>query len=127
MVKARIAAAPLNAHDSRPAGPMVPASYPYVVVYADAGVRSSDREADQRVTRTLTWQTTTVGTSAAQCRAALGRLTDQLEDWLPSPAGGRSFSKVDHTGSQPVKVDDELPDRVLFYATDQWRMVSDPT
>ena len=123
MVKARIAAGTLNAHDAKPASPV----YPYVVVYADSGVRSSDRESDQRVQRTVTWQTTTVAVSADQCRKAVDRLMDQLEDWVPATAGGRSFSKVDHTGSQPVKVDDELADRVLFYATDQWRLVSDPT
>ena len=126
IVKARIAGSnptPLNVHDSDPATP----SYPYVVLYADGGIRSSDRESDQRVQRTLSWQTTTVGQSAAQCRAALDRLNDRLEDWVPAAAGGRSFSKVDHTGSQPVKKDDSLPDRVLFYATDQWRLVSDPT
>ena len=123
MVKARIAAGPLTAYDGRP----TTSTYPYVVLYADGGVLASDREADERVSRTLTFQTTTVGGSAAQCRAALDRLMGQLENWRPSPAGGRTFSKVDHTGSQPVKVDDELADRVLFYATDQWRLVSDPT
>jgi hypothetical protein len=122
MVKARIAAGPLNAHDSQPTAP----DYPYVVLYADGGIRTSDREADVRVQRNLTWQTTTVGTSAAQCRAALDRLNDQLEDWRPTPANGRVFSKVEHTGSQPVRVDAELADRVVYYATDQWRMVSDP-
>jgi hypothetical protein len=122
MVKARIAAGPLSAHDSQPTAP----SYPYVVVYADGGIRTSDREADVRVQRNLTWQTTTVGTSAAQVRAALDRLNDQLEDWRPTPANGRTFSKVEHTGSQPVRPDAELADRVVYYATDQWRMVSDP-
>jgi hypothetical protein len=122
MIKARVAAGPLNAHDSQPTAP----TYPYVVLYADGGIRTSDREADVRVQRNLTWQTTVVGTSAAQCRAALDRLNDQLEDWRPTPVNGRVFSKVEHTGSQPVRKDDDLPDRVLFIATDQWRMVSDP-
>lgn len=126
MVKSRIAGSsptPLTVFDSKPTSP----TYPYVVLYADGGVRSSDRESDQRVQRSLTFQTTTVGLSPAQCRAALDRLNDRLEDWVPAAAGGRSFSKVEHTGSQPVKADEELPDRVLFYATDQWRLVSDPT
>lgn len=126
IVKSRIAGSsptPLTVFDSKPTSP----TYPYVVLYADGGVRSSDRESDKRVTRSLTFQTTTVGQSPAQCRAALDRLNDRLEDWAPAAAGGRSFSKVEHTGSQPVKADAELPDRVLFYATDQWRLVSDPT
>jgi hypothetical protein len=122
MIVSRVAAGPLNAHDSQPSAP----DYPYVVIYADGGIRSSDREADVRVQRSLTWQTTVVGTSAAQCRAALDRLNDQLEDWRPTPANGRVFSKVEHAGSQPVRVDAELADRAVYYATDQWRMVSDP-
>lgn len=115
------ASAPLNVHDSRPASPI----YPYVIVYADGGVSSSDREADVRVSRAVTWQTTTVGTSAAQCRSALARVTDRLEDWRPTVAG-RMCSKVDHETAQPVRPDDELPDRVVYYATDQWSFVSDP-
>ena len=122
MVKARVEAGPLTAYDARP----TTSTYPYVVIYADGGIRSSDREADIRVRRTLTWQTTVVGASAGQCRDALDRLNNQLEDWTPAPAGGRTFGKVEHLSSQPVRKDDDLPDRVLFIATDQWRMVSDP-
>lgn len=113
---------PLNVYDAQPDSP----AYPYVIVYADAGVSTSDREADERVSRSIGWQTTTVGVSAAQCRAALDRVTTQLEDWRPVVTG-RLCTKVDHEGSQPVRKDDELPDRVLFIATDQWRVVSDPS
>lgn len=122
VVKARIEAGPLTVYDTDPTAP----TYPYVVLYADGGVRSSDREADVRVQRTLTWQTTTVGKSVDQCRKALARVNDQLEDWTPT-LSGRVFTKVEHTGSQIVKDDKSLADRVLFYATDQWRVVSDPS
>ena len=117
----RLKAAPLNAYDSLPKTP----TYPYVIVYADGGVASSDRAADRRITRSIGWQTTTVGVSAAQCRAALDRVTAALEDWRPA-VDGRVCTKVDHEGSQPVRPDDEMPDRVLFIATDQWRVVSEP-
>lgn len=122
VVVARVASVPLNVYDAQPTST---AAYPYVVVYADAGIRSSDRDADVRVTRTVGWQTTVVASSAKQCRLALDALTGALEDWRPSLAG-RQFSKVEHTGSQPVRKDDELPDRVLFVATDQWSVVSEP-
>lgn len=122
VVKARLEAGPLTVFDTSAAT----STYPYVVLYADGGVRQSDREADVRVQRTLTLQTTTVGQSVAQCRAALARVNDSLEDWVPVLAG-RVFGKVEHTGSRPIKADESLPDRVLFYATDQWRVVSDPS
>lgn len=117
----RIKAQNLRCYDADPTSP----TYPYVVVYADGGVRSSDREADVRVTRTLGWQTTVVGVSSSQCRAALDRVTAALEDWRPV-VPGRVFHKVEHEASQPVRADEDLPDRSLFIATDQWRVVSDP-
>lgn len=115
------AGAPLNVYDSRPADP----TYPYVVVYAGAGVASSDRECDERVRRTINFQTTTVGRTATQARAALDRAAARLEDWRPTVTGW-TCSKVEHDGSQPIQPDDSLPDRVVFYATDQWSFVADP-
>jgi hypothetical protein len=95
------------------------------VVYGDGGIRSSDREADVRVSQSIGFQTTTVALSRDQCRFAVDALTAALEDHRPVVAG-RSCSKISHEGSQPVSKDDELPDRALFIATDQWRVVSDP-
>ena len=118
----RLTAAPLKAFDSPPP---TTTTYPYVVVYFDSGVRSSQREADVRTTRDHGWQTTVVGSNAAQVRAALDRVTAALEDWRPS-VDGVSFSKVDHDGSQPTRPDPTMPDRTHYIATDQWRAVSDP-
>jgi hypothetical protein len=123
-VVARIAgsgAQALNVYDSKPTSP----AYPYVVVYADGGIKSSDREADERVTHTQGWQTTTVGTSVAQCRAALDRVHARLENWTPAVTGW-TCSKVEHDSTQPIRPDESLPDRVVYYATDQWSTVADP-
>ena len=122
-VVARLSAQNLKggAHDSTPPAPV----YPYVVVYADGGVKSSDREADERLTHTQGWQTTVVGRSAEQCRAALDRVTGCLENWRPEVAGW-TCSKVEHPTTQPIRPDESLPDRVVFYATDQWSFVADP-
>ena len=118
----RITAAPLKVFDTPP--PSTTAT-PYVVVYFDSGVRSSDREADKRIRRDHGWMTVTVGSSATQTRAAIDRLTSALEDWRPDVTGV-TFSKVEHEGTQPTRRDPDMPDRVLFIATDQWRAVSDP-
>lgn len=111
----------LRVYDTVPNSP----AYPYVVVYFDGGVADSDREADERIQQTFTWQTTTVGESAAQCRAALDRVNERLENWWPVVAE-RTCTKVDHEVSRRMTADDELPDRVLFYAVDEWSTVSDP-
>ena len=125
-IVARIAgtgAQALNVYDSRPTSP----TYPYVIVYAGAGVSSSDREADERIRRTVEWQTTVVGVSAAQCRAALDRVHARLENWTPVVAGWTA-SKVqqDEGDARAIKPDDSLPDRTVFYATDDWSSVFDP-
>lgn len=120
-IVARIKTTGLRCYDAAPSS----STYPYVVVYADSAPRSSDREADVRVQADLGWQTTVVGETPAQCRAALDRVVDTLTDWRPVVAG-RVFHKVEHLSSQPVRPDDDLPDRSLFIATDQWRVVSDP-
>jgi hypothetical protein len=112
----------LNVYDSAPTNP----TYPYVIVYADGGAKSSDREADERITHTQGWQTTAVGISAAQCRAALGRVNARLENWRPVVTGW-TCSKVEHESPQPIRPDTSLPDRVVYYATDQWSTVADPT
>ena len=123
-IVARIAgsgAQALAVYDSRPTSP----TYPYVIVYADGGVKSSDREADERVTHAQGWQTTTVGVSAAQCRAALDRVHARLENWTPAVSGWTA-SKVEHESPQPIRPDESLPDRVVFYATDQWSFTAGP-
>lgn len=123
-VVARIAgsgAQALAVYDSRPTNP----TYPYVVVYADGGVKSSDREVDERISHAQGWQTTVVGISAAQCRAALDRVHARLENHRPVVTGW-TCSKVEHETSQPVRPDESLPDRVVFFATDQWSFVADP-
>jgi hypothetical protein len=111
----------LAVYDAKPTSP----TYPYVVVYADGGVKSSDREADERISHAQGWQTTTVGVSAAQCRAALDRVNARLENWRPTVTG-YTCSKVEHESAQALRPDESLPDRVVFYATDQWSTVADP-
>ena len=68
-IVARIKTTGLRCYDAAPSS----STYPYVVVYADAAPRSSDREADVRVQADLGWQTTVVGETSGQCRAALDR------------------------------------------------------
>lgn len=110
-----------GAHD----GSTSAATYPYVVVYMDSGPGFGDRETYQSFRRRVGFQTTVVGGSVAQARAALDRVVAALEDWAPTVAG-RTCTRVDHASGQPVRPDESLPDRVVFYATDQWSFVSDP-
>lgn len=120
-VIARLQAQNLRVYEADPTNP----TYPYVVVWASLPRRSSNRAADVRVQETLWWQTTTVGQTAAQCRAAGMRVIDALSDWTPDVEGVVAH-KVDHLDSQPVATDKSLPDRVVFYGTDQWRARSSP-
>ncbi len=118
---ARIGGEGVAAWDAQPDTP----TYPYCVVYADSGVSDTDREGARDVRLWLDWQTTVVGESARQCRAAADRVRGALENWAPVVAS-RHCSTVEHRGSQPVVRDDDMPDRVLFFAVDQWSTVSEP-
>ena len=107
----------VRAHDGDPDVP----TYPYCVVYADASVGVVERESDSLSVRVLSWQTTVVGVSAAQCRAAVDRVVAALEGWRPS-SSEPSCGRVQHASSQPVRPDETVSDRTLFIATDQWRV-----
>lgn len=107
----------VRAHDAEPDVP----TYPYAVVHMDGGVGVSERESGDLSMRDIGWQTTVVGVTAAQCRAALDRVTAALEGWRVDPAD-LSCPPVQHPSSQPVRLDTEVPDRSLFIATDQWRV-----
>lgn len=100
-------------------------AYPYVVVYMDSGPGYADREGDQSYRRAVGYQTTVVGETVRQARAALDLITGALEDWTPT-VSGRSCTQTVHESSQPVRPDESLPDRIVHYATDQWSFVSDP-
>lgn len=121
VVMDRIEGRGLRVFDGSPSSP----TYPYVVVWASSPRRTSNRAADVRVQDSLWWQTTTVGLTAEQCRLAAARVVDALSDWTPTIEGVVSH-KVDHLDSQPAARDDSLPDREVFYVTDQWRLRSSP-
>lgn len=123
-ILARLAASGLRALETEPAAGTV--TYPYVVAYFATPSIGSDRVADVRAQMTLDWQTVVVGARADQCRQALDRLNAALGDWRPA-IDGRRFHKVTHEGSQPTRRDPSMPDRTLYIATDQWRVISDPT
>lgn len=108
-------------HDARPSTP----DYPYVVASFDSGPRRSTRAADVRVESVLSWQTTVVGESAAQCRAAVDRIVDALTDWTPV-VDGRVCHKVRHETSRPMARDDDLPNITVLYVIDQWSVKSEP-
>lgn len=118
----RATAAPLKASDGPPPSTTV---YPYVVFYFDGAPHSSDREADELVQRDHGWQTVTVGGSAAQVHAARERLIGAFNGWRPV-VDGRVCHRVRHDDTQPVRPDPAMPDRTVYIATDQWRVVSDP-
>ena len=70
----------LAVYDSRlPASP----TYPYVIVYADGGVKSSDREADERIQHLQGFQTTTVGASAAYTFTMAFDIAGKPRLWRP--------------------------------------------
>jgi hypothetical protein len=120
--KARMVAQGLKVHTEPPTAPeALPATaFPYVVLYPDAAPGDATRLVADVDAATLAAQTTCVGLTAEQVNWARERLTAALEGWRPTVAG-RSHNAVEHSSSQPTRPDFDLPDRVLFIGTDQWR------
>lgn len=97
------------------------ARYPHVVVHMSTPLASSfDLGASHSVQR-IDWQTTVVGLSRAQVVAALDRLEPAMRRWRPL---GEPHGFVVHESGQPVRRDDTLPDREVWYATDQWSLTA---
>lgn len=100
----------------------------YAIVRSNGGVRTSDDLAGtQSVHVTSVWVTvvaqgsTSAGASevevGARCLWAVQRCQSALVGWRPS-AGWRP----QHVASQPLTRDDDLPDRTVVYAVDQWSL-----
>lgn len=112
------ALAPLRVHrGDAPVG-----GYPYVVVYADAGRRSSERLTASRHRADFYVQTTCVALGEEQLTAMRTRVVDRLSAGR-LVVDGRVMGWPEHT-SRPMSRDEELPDRVLFYGVDTWSFSS---
>lgn len=97
---------------------------PYVVFWAAADRRSSDRATRVQWNADLFWQTTCVGGSPEQARAAQERVHDRLLD-LRLQVAGRTTAPVQHLASPVMTRDDSLP-TPLFVGVDQWGALSVP-
>lgn len=101
-------------------------AYPYTVVHIGGPWVTSQSQADDRTQDAYYFQTTVVGVSQEQCDALLERVLAAFRRWRPVMAD-RVTWKVDKLGDgQPSRRDDDLPDRVLWIATDQWRFTHVP-
>lgn len=78
---------------------------PYVVVYVDTGLRTSERATSDQPTRADSRIIThAVGEDATQARYFAGRVIDQLLGWKPTITGWRPEA-ISHKRSLPVETD----------------------
>lgn len=98
------------------------APLPYVVVYASVGRLSSDRLSAVPNVDSPDLQATVVGGSAEACRILGRRVRAVLLGRLP--LADRQTWRGEHLDSQPIRRDDDIQDRVVFYGVDRYRLTS---
>lgn len=96
----------------------------YVVVWANSGLRSSDRYTGAQGNVTTSYTVHSVGLDAAGAAYVNERVMQQLIDFRPVVVG-RMCQRVKHEVSRPIQVDrDATPP--LYYVVDQFDVLSFP-
>lgn len=98
------------------------AQMPYVVLYAAVGRAQSDRLSAERNLLGSDVQATVVGANALSCRIVGEKARDVLVSRLL--VDGRKTWRGEHLDSQPIRRDDDVIDRVVFYGVDRYRLTS---
>ena len=100
-------------------------AYPYILTFPSSTLTEFDLAAS-RSSLDVSWQTTVVGVGREQTIAARDRVAEALRRWRPEVPGW-SCHLVEHYDSQPARRDDDVPDRQVWVATDQWHFVATRT
>lgn len=98
------------------------AAMPYVVVYRAVGRVTSERLCGDREREDGDVQVTSVGATAESASIAGTKARGVLTGRLQVP--GRNTWRGEHLDSQPIRRDDDIADRVVFYGVDRYRLSS---
>lgn len=90
----------------------------YVVVYPTTPQLSAEGLCASDTVR-AEWQVTSVGATRPEAQWLAEHVRDGLVDRRPT-VPGMTCAPIEHTGSQPVRWDDQVAGRVVLYATDQY-------
>jgi hypothetical protein len=93
----------------------------YAVIYPSPGMRYWEDLGHTSDCYRLTWQITSVGSTRPEAEWIAARARDSLVDVCPV-VDGLLCSPVEQQSSQPVRWDDQIPGRIVMYATDQYSM-----
>lgn len=104
-----------------PAGPAIPATGIYTVLYADAGRSVRESLADTRTDYELLFQVTCVAPTAEKCRWAAQRIRMALGG--PIAVAGRTAWRPEELGGPPIQRDDDVSPPV-YYLPVQYRLQS---
>lgn len=111
----------LTVYDGKPPDSVPP---PYVVVHADAGLRSRSRMAPVSDEAMVRFWTFSVAGSPAAARAVVDHVRSLLLDVRPVVAGWDP-SPIDHEGDTPTRTDPDFGLDVAV-ASDTWRLYATP-
>lgn len=97
----------------------------YVVVYADHGTRSAaERVDDQSTSATYRWQVTSVAPDRGMAHWLAERVADALTDARPEVEGWVT-GEIAHTYSQLAASDDQVLERRVVTAVDQYLLLAE--
>jgi len=120
--------ASITVYDAAVAG-HPPASY--VVVYIGSGLRKTgsieglarDQDFTFQITSAASWPDATTS-AAPECRALAEAVRDTLINWVAT-VPGMVFGPVVHVNSRLPIVDEQISDRHLVYAVDEFSVLAD--
>lgn len=96
----------------------------YVAVYADNGTREHGQVAHESTGRLYRWQTTCVAPDREMAAWLAGRVADALTDARPT-AAGFACGLVEHSFSQSPRPDEQVQERPVVIAVDQYRLMAE--
>lgn len=91
----------------------------YAVIYPATPTRQWEDLGHTSDTYRAEWQVTTVGATRPEVEWLAWRLRDAFVDVRPVVTG-LVCAPIEHLGSQAIRWDDQVPDRIVLYATDQY-------
>lgn len=90
----------------------------YAVLYCDPGSRAAESLCQESDSFTFRFQITSVGQTRPEAEWIAARVQTITDRRLS--VTGFSLDPIRNAGSQPIRWDDRIPDRVVMYGTDQF-------
>lgn len=104
-----------------PAGGVRPEAY--CSVFTNTGIADTDRFTGLQSRVTIRFVIHSIGKRPDQAQLVADRVVDLLTNWIP-PVDGWRCERLRHAASQTTQIDREVPGYPLYYAVDEFDLVT---